>query len=147
MSLTLSPISAGDGYTAYTPTWTSNASAPVIGNATVTARYVRIGRLVHAWGCIAFGSSSTFGSGQYYFDLPVAAAAFGTSRAIVGTVSLFDSSGSVTGLAAAQLESATKFKSIYGATYLGAETIATSSTPWTWAQSDVIAWNLLYEAA
>jgi hypothetical protein len=36
---------------------------------------------------------------------------------------------------------------MYGATYLGASTFIGQTAPWTWTTSDVVYWNLLYEAA
>jgi hypothetical protein len=51
------PQKAFQQYSDYTPTWTTSGTQPAIGNATVVARYVQIGGLVHAWGQITFGST------------------------------------------------------------------------------------------
>ncbi len=135
-------------YIAYTPTWTSTGSAPAIGNAVVTARYVQIGKLVHAYGEITFGSSSTFGTGDFMFALPVSRISGSAAARAKGIVSGYDNSASAALLARADMTSSVStFIIVYGATYLGTATNVGATAPWTWATSDVISWDLVYEAA
>lgn len=141
------PGSALPSYTTYTPTWSSDGTAPVIGNAAVTARYAQVGKLVHAYGKIVFGSTSTFGTGNYFFALPVAASANALSALLGGTVALIDSSAAAFGTAICQLSSATVFDIKLGATYLGSQNLVAASFPWAWAVSDTVNWNIAYEAA
>ena len=138
MEAGISPV-----YASYTPTWASSGTAPVIGNGVFVAQWLQIGKLVHFFGTVTFGSSSTFGSGTYTFTLPVTASVLNPA----GGVFLFDSSASNYALATAFLTSSTAFQITYGATYLGALTHVGASAPWTWATSDQIGWNLTYEAA
>ncbi|MHB9862195.1 hypothetical protein [Streptomyces sp. YIM S03343] len=70
-------------WTPYTPAWTATTTNPVIGNGTLTGRYMKIGRNVLCNINLVAGSTTTFGSGNYSFSLPVAAASSGVS--VVGS--------------------------------------------------------------
>lgn len=139
------------GYTDYSPSlaWTSTGSAPAFGNSTKAARYVQLGKLVHYFGIVQFGSSATFGTGDYRFSLPVTA----NTGVLLGTISIFgggmifDNSASAYGTPSVSLQTNTTLELLYGATYLGTVTRVGQLTPWTWAQSDIISWNMIYEAA
>ena len=134
-------------YVDFTPVWVSSGTAPALGNATLTGRYAQIGKQVHCYGRIVFGSTSTFGSGTYKFGLPVLAAANAVNSRVGGPVELFDTSASATGLGRAQITDNNRFAANYGATYLGTLTAIGPAAPWTWATGDIVAWNLTYEAA
>ncbi|EGX60086.1 hypothetical protein SZN_09196 [Streptomyces zinciresistens K42] len=73
-------------WTPYTPAWTSTGTAPSLGNGTIIGRYMKIGRTVICHINMTTGSTSTYGSGDYNWSLPVQAANVGT--AIVGTAQL-----------------------------------------------------------
>jgi hypothetical protein len=73
-------------WTTYTPTWTSTSTAPAIGNGTLTGRYMKIGRTVIVEINLIAGSTTTFGTGNYSFSLPVQAASSGL--AIPGSAQL-----------------------------------------------------------
>lgn len=60
----------------YTPVWTSSGTAPSLGNADVRASYSVRGRIVRGTVQITFGSTSTFGTGQYSFSLPLIPATY-----------------------------------------------------------------------
>lgn len=66
-------------WTAYTPTWTAATTNPVLGNGTLVGRYMKIGRVVVAHINLTTGSTTTYGSGNYTFSLPVQAANAGAS--------------------------------------------------------------------
>lgn len=58
---------------AYVPTWTSSGTAPVLGNGTLTGRYLQVGHTVLGYEIrLTAGSTTTFGTGNYTFSLPVA---------------------------------------------------------------------------
>lgn len=57
----------------YTPVWTSDGVQPVLGNGTLTGSYSKVGQLVVAQFELVVGSTTTFGSGNYTFSVPVAA--------------------------------------------------------------------------
>lgn len=63
-------------WTSYTPQWTATVTNPTLGNGTLTGlwRYLD-DRTVFVRIQMVVGSSTTVGSGQYGFSLPVAAAA------------------------------------------------------------------------
>ena len=142
----IAPSSIAATYSAYTPTWSSGGTQPAIGNAQVVARYAQIGKVVHAYGSITFGSTSTFGTGNYSFALPVAALANNTRLAGVGW--LFHGGGSNLGQAMPVVNTTTSTVQFeYGATYLGGYSVVQTTGPWTWANGDAIHWGFVYEAA
>lgn len=59
------------GSTAYSPAWTGSVSNPAIVNGTLTGRYSRNGRRVSGNIDLEYGSSSTAGSGTWFFSLPL----------------------------------------------------------------------------
>ncbi|MGW1609404.1 hypothetical protein ACWCQZ_08400 [Streptomyces sp. NPDC002285] len=73
-------------WTAYTPTWTSSGTAPAIGNGTLLGRYMKFGRTVICHINMTTGSTSTYGTGNYSWSLPVQAANAGAS--LVGSAHL-----------------------------------------------------------
>lgn len=54
----------------YTPAWTASGTQPSIGNGTLTGKYLRRGREVTVHARVLAGSTTTFGSGQYYVSMP-----------------------------------------------------------------------------
>lgn len=62
-----------DEWVAYTPTWTASTTNPTIGNGTLTGRYHRVGKTIDVAILLTWGSTTTVGSGNYAFALPVAA--------------------------------------------------------------------------
>lgn len=60
-------------WTSDTPTWTASTTNPVLGNGTLSGRYLKIGRTVHRVIDLLTGSTTTYGSGTYAFAMPAAA--------------------------------------------------------------------------
>lgn len=58
---------------AYNPTWASDTVQPDIGNGTIKGILRRNGRRVSLNISVAFGSTTTFGTGGYYFSAPFVA--------------------------------------------------------------------------
>lgn len=73
-------------WTPYTPAWTASTTNPVLGNGTITGRYMKLGRIVFCNINLTTGSTTTYGSGDYGFSLPATAAAAGI--AVVGQAHL-----------------------------------------------------------
>lgn len=69
----------------HTPTWTGSVTNPAIGNGTLAGNYVLVGKSCTFQFNLEMGSTTTFGSGNYVFSAPIAAAAPAT-----GTVWAFD---------------------------------------------------------
>ncbi|MGA4941785.1 hypothetical protein [Streptomyces cinereoruber] len=61
------------GWTTYTPAWTAS-TAPSIGNGTLIGRYKTIGKLCTVQIEIVMGTTTTFGTGIWFFSLPFTAA-------------------------------------------------------------------------
>lgn len=54
----------------YTVTWTGSVSNPAIGNGTLSGRFWSFGKLVGTHIRLLIGSTTTFGSGTWFFTLP-----------------------------------------------------------------------------
>jgi len=65
------PAALGE-WTAYTPTWGASGTAPALGNGTIAGRYTIIGKTVHCRVTLGLGSTSTQGTGMWYFTVPPA---------------------------------------------------------------------------
>lgn len=140
----------------WTPSWstTSGNALPSLGNATVKCRYVKIGPLVQAKIDIAFGSTTSFGTGTVYadnwkFGLPVPAAG---SLACAGFAELSANSSTVICVARILLWDGASlgFQISTGLESGAAPTNSgdvDSITPWTWAASHTIRGSFSYEAA
>jgi hypothetical protein len=63
-----------DAWTTYTPTWTAATTNPVVGNAVIAGRYLKVGRKCIVDLRIQMGSTTTYGSGAYSFSVPFTAA-------------------------------------------------------------------------
>ena len=134
-------------WTAYTPTWTSSGTAPALGNGTLTGAYLQIGNTVLWRMTFQAGSTTTFGSGAFfYWALPPSLTPI-QNPAAIGTGLFQDSSAGNAGYT-------------YEATYLGdaggmrfystsgAPSVAVSPlAPVTWAVSDRIVGSGSYEVA
>lgn len=97
-------------WTTYSPTWTSDGSAPTLSNGTLTGRYKQLDSKTYAIQInFVFGSLSSAGTGNYSFSLPAGL----TSGALVQV------------LAGVVLDSGTRY-------YLGAGYIAAGGTTVTW---------------
>ena len=130
------------GWTTFTATWGA-PSAPTLGNATVTARYTRIGKTVKATLIFQFGSSSNGGSGTWTFALPSTAA---TGLYGGGSVRVLDS-GTRWFLGVPYLASTTTVSfQVTDAAGTGVETID-ATHPMTWAAGDTFYAYFWYEEA
>lgn len=59
----------------YTPAWTSNGAAPAIGNGSIAGAYIQRGREVWFRFQFSLGGTSTVGTGNYRFSLPLTSSA------------------------------------------------------------------------
>lgn len=58
-------------WTSYTPAWSSSGTQPTLGNGTSAGEYFQTEKLVFVRGIITFGSTTTFGTGNYAISVPV----------------------------------------------------------------------------
>lgn len=127
-------------------TWSPTYTNLTVGNGTVTARYVQIEKTIHAYYSLTFGSTSAV-SGDVGVSLPVAASAsYIAATAPVGTAMFLDSgtaryNGTVSIAATGFLVRAEDV-----ATYVRQKTLS-STAPFVWTTSDVLAFSATYEAA
>lgn len=147
----LAELAAGTpfDYSTYTATWVATGGGAAIGDSVVVARYLQIGKFVHCYGSITFGSTATFGSGAYRFGFPVNCSTSMSSgdANLAGNLRLYDTStASWYSTMSPWAASASTFGALYGATYGGTITEVGNASPWAWAVGDVIGWNLVYEA-
>ena len=132
-------------WTAYTPSWTAASTNPVIGNGTIEGYYKVIGKTCFVRGNIAMGSTTTFGSGEWYVSMPFTAS---HADGILMTATLLDNNTAwynaiLNGARAGfNHKSAIQYQVVGGT----ADSI-TPTTPFTWTTSDRFTWNGSYEIA
>ncbi len=144
--------------TSYTPTWTSSGTAPSLGNGTLTGAYTQIGKLVEARIAITFGSTTTYGTGNFYFSLPVTAKAISSANAMHVAMQLGTGTIADTGVnyypAAPRFVDVNKievgvFTTLSGANPVYAHTgsAMSATVPFTMGNTDGVYLTIRYEAA
>lgn len=127
----LTTLGFGSGWQTYTPTWTTDGTAPAIGNGSINGDYLwlpGISMLVFYLRWIA-GSTTTYGTNGWHFSTPPGRT-ITELQAVVGNA--FDTSTpdtrsvgcTVTGTGLATIAS--------GSGYIS------NGAPWTWANGDSI---------
>jgi hypothetical protein len=115
------------GVIAYTPSWTSTGTAPALGNGTLTGEYEVVGSRVSIAITFTAGTTTTFGTGDWRFSVPITVT--GQRREIEGYAT--DSSAGQFRLTFTQF--------VTGTTILvfADQTAPFSATvPFTWANAD-----------
>lgn len=130
------------GWTSYTPAWTSTGTAPAIGNATVVGKYRQPsgGDVVDAYFTIIFGSSSTYGTSEYRFSLPVNAHAELVGYTIGDAYALDSGTQEYGGLVKVETASTIRVVKDAGGTW-------GQLVPFTWTTNDRISVNVRYRPA
>jgi microcystin-dependent protein len=124
---------------AYTPTWTGSGSNPAIGNGTLSGRYKQDGQTVFVDIYVVMGSTTTFGTGNYAFALPVTAV---DTNGHVLQATLFDA-----GTALYQRPVALDSATVLAVKDLPGGGSITPTVPFTWAATDQIRISGTYIAA
>ena len=130
----------GAAWQDYTPTY-SNLT---VGSGTVVAKYIQIGKTVHGFFRFVYGSGSSVGDVRV--SMPVTPAI--SDRVMIGSALLEDAS-STDYVGILWTESGTDFRVLINnvaSTYPSVAAIS-STVPFTWTTSDVIAFYFTYEAA
>lgn len=134
----------GDAWGSWTPAWTGASSDPAIGNGTKVGGYMASGKFVRFWISVTMGSSTTYGSGAWQFDVPVTEAAHrwlfdGVTRDVSASksypVSIERTASGVFTVRADALTAGGEFRSL------------SSTVPFAWATGDEIFLSGVYEAA
>lgn len=136
-------------YTAYTPTFASFT----LGNGTVTAKFCQVNDFVHVIGSIVFGSTSSI-TGNLAIGMNFNADAIYYTPTVwvmeMGTATFYDaSSGAINYGVVAGANNATLMQ-IFSQAANGAYVtrgLVNATTPFTWAVSDEIKWNVLFKKA
>ena len=129
--------------------WSPSYTNLTIGDGTVIARYIHIGTLVHAYFHFVLGSTSVVGTGPRV-SVPLSPNTnFTDVTQSVGTVLFRDDSLSDSWAGTLRIRDGVDFEPMRSdADLTYTEYVAmTSSTPITWATSDVISFSATYEAA
>lgn len=58
-------------WTTYTPAWTTDGTAPAVGNGTITGQWCRLGANARIRVFLKMGTSTTFGTGNFFFSVPI----------------------------------------------------------------------------
>ena len=139
-------VSAGSGsaWTAWTPTWTNLS----LGNGTVVAAYVQIGKTVFCRLSLVFGSTTSV-SGLIEFSFPVTKATYGgTTQTTLGACRCYDASATTPYNGKISYVSSTVaavvVDAVSGSQITSPESSAT--VPFTWTTSDEITAEFFYEA-
>lgn len=129
----------------YTPTWTGTTTNPVIGNGSIVGRYSLVNKTVTAQIFVLTGSTTTYGSGDYRFSLPVTAATTLANYPAIGNGWLYDTSAnsSTTCVANVNLSGTT----VFAMRYTGTSGAVGATTPFTFASGDFITATIQYKAA
>jgi len=133
-------------WTSYVPVWTASSANPVIGNGTITGSYVIIGKTCFVRGNIAMGSTTTFGTGEWYVSMPIPAI---NADAILLTASLLDNGSAWYNaiMIGARAGFDTKAPLQYVNFTNGTASDVNVTQPFTWANGDRFIWNGSYEIA
>jgi hypothetical protein len=144
-TLSLSGSQIDTSWTSYVPVWTASSSNPVINNGTIEGYYKLIGKTCFVRGNIVMGTTTTFGSGEWYVSMPFTAV---NADAILMTSNLLDNG---TAWYNATLNGAragfnTKAPIQYQTTG-GTANDVNATQPFTWVSTDRFIWNGSYEIA
>jgi hypothetical protein len=127
-------------WTAYTPTWTADGTAPAIGNGTLTGRYKQQGKTVFWSLRVVMGSTTTYGSGTWHFGLPVSAQA--TNGVVCPATMLNNGTAWYTGAAFNEYQGTNS-----SVTVLSGSSAVAPTVPFTWSSGCTLEINGSYESA
>jgi len=119
----------------YTPAWTASVN-PAIGNGTLSGRYVIVGGLCNVQISLTMGSTTTFGTGEWSFSVPVVSVAAST-----GQVWALDS-GTAFFIGICRINAGVATLAIFSN---NAGSAWSQSQPFTWASGDQIELSLTYQ--
>jgi len=138
-------------YTSFTPTMV--ASNWTQGNGTFATYYKQIGKMVHWYGRFTFGTTSAVGAtGTFAITLPVNCTTLVTPE-VYGVAHFRDASANVSVVGFSRIQSSTNMfcywldpeptpLAVYAAAWNTGVVL-----PYTYADTDTVAWNIVYEAA
>jgi hypothetical protein len=129
---------------AYSVAWScASGPAPVVGNGTLTGRYLRVGTFVWVNIHLAFGSTTTGGTGGWLFSLPLSTRWTGGTGVTASGIALIGSAYAVVGAYMAAANLINPFAGGVGIAGVGMDAIR----PATWGVNSVLDYHVVYEAA
>jgi hypothetical protein len=144
-TLVLSGSQIETAWTSYVPVWTASSSNPVIGNGTIEGYYKLIGKTCFVRGNVVMGSTTTFGSGEWYVSMPFTAV---NADTILMTANLLDNGSAWYNATLNGARSGFNNRApIQYQSTGGTANDVNSTQPFTWATSDRFIWNGSYEIA
>ena len=144
-SLILNNSNISNSWTAYTPNWTAASSNPVIGNGSLEGWYKVIGKTCFVRGNIVIGTTTTFGTGEWYISMPFTAS---HADAILMTANLLDNGTAWYNAVVNGARAGFNFKAPLQ--YQGGAGTAldvNATQPFTWTNTDRFLWNGSFEIA
>jgi hypothetical protein len=127
-------------WTAYTPDWTSTGTAPSIGNGTLDGKYAQIGEgtdsIVLIKVALTWGSTTSGGTGDWRFSLPITAAGSLTFAASITEESVDNKVGVTKAIGTNTFEVIPE-----------GGNVCSVSSPFTWGTNDTLFVGGSYEAA
>ena len=136
--------SDANAWTAYTPSWTTDGTQPVLNNGTLTGRYKQIGKTVFVNVKLIVGSTTNTGTGRWQFSLPVDA--YDANAAILPSVFLDDGIGWYQGTAYTTYAGSTSYiVPVWDKGPTGSAAIM-YNVPFTWGTSDTLQFGGSYES-
>ena len=132
----------GAAWETYTPALTASTTNPTLGTgSSATGRYGQVNKIVCGQGQINFGTAGvSAGSGFYYVSLPITAQSSGK---VIGQFQFYDSSAFAVYVGTLISDTTTRSLMYYN----NPASVASNTTPFTWAASDFIRYTFQYEAA
>lgn len=127
---------------AYSPAWTSDGTQPSIGNGSVLGSYTVQGKLCTVQLVFLAGSTTTFGTGNWRFSLPMPAAS-GLQDSVGAAFGLDSGVGFVIG-ASIVAAGASTVQAILGA---APSNYVNAAVPFSWAANDYIKIEITYPIA
>jgi hypothetical protein len=144
-SVTINQSRIDNGWTAYTPEWTAASVNPAIGDGTIEGYYKVIGKTCFVRGNIAMGSTTTFGTGEWYVSMPFTAS---HADAILMNATLLDNGTAWYNATMVGARAGFNHKApIQYQNTGGTASDVNPTQPFTWTTSDRFVWNGSYEIA
>lgn len=128
----------------YTPSWVAASGGTSIGNGSITGTYIKIGKMVTVTVNMEMGSTTTFGTGSYYWTLPFNIAA---GKTATGACWALDAGTAYkSGVVRNETNSDAVADRVY--CFLGGSAGGEYSptVPHTWAANDDFGFTITYEA-
>ena len=135
-------------WSSYTPAWTGATANPAIGNGTITGRYLLNQRMCFVNIEVVMGSTTTFGTGSWFFSTPPKPDNSGDALAHVddvpccGSAKLTDT-GTLDCVGTSVIDAAASRIYVVGTSH-AATGIVAAAVPFTWASTDRLVLSLAF---